>query len=213
MKPVVLIIPGTSMRIGIVLLLALLVSMPASAQSKIRYDGAPPDTNGVEFGPDKPVVATYYFYWYDYPTKSHILNPNKTDALKDHPVRLDGTFSYSNDYWQLSQFQDMAAAGIDIALPVYWGHGRFAKCEPWSQKGLANMVRVLDYMELQGVAHPALGMFYDTTTLTYDPDNGYKDDLPHDKIILRQHTAKALGALRREARRMALFIGLCVEVR
>lgn len=172
--------PSIFTRTATVLLLALLISIPASAQSKIRYDGAPPDTNGVEFGPDEPVIAAYYFYWYDYPTKSHILNPNKTDALLRHPVRLDGTFSYSNDYWHLKQFQDMAAAGIDIALPVYWGHGRYDNCEPWAKKGLVNMVRVLDYMELQGAQHPALGMFYDTTTLMYDPDNGYKEVFKED---------------------------------
>ena len=99
---------------------------------------------------DAPVVATYFFYWYDYPSKAHVLNPNGTDALLEHPPRFDGTFSYENDYWYLGEFEDMVEAGIDVVLPVYWGHGRYPECEPWSQKGLEHMVRVLDRMNGKG---------------------------------------------------------------
>ena len=171
-------------RIGMVLLLALIPAAPASAQSKIRLDASPPETSGVEFAADKPLVATYFFYWYDYPTKAHILNPNKTDALLRHPIRFDGTFSCENDYWYLREFKDMADAGIDVILPVYWGNGRYPECEPWAQKGLVHITRVLDYMQLQGVSRPAVGMFYDTTTLMYDPARGFneanKPDLTSD---------------------------------
>jgi len=171
-------------RIGMVLLLALILTAPATAQSKIRLEGSPPETNGVEFATDKPLVATYFFYWYDYPTKAHILNPNKTDALLRHPIRFDGTFSFENDYWYLREFKDMTDAGIDIVLPVYWGNGRYPECEPWARKGLGHITRVLDAMQLQGTSHPAVGMFYDTTTLMYTPENGFnaanKPDLTTD---------------------------------
>src|SRR5689334_1677653 len=32
------------------------------------------------------VVGTYYFYWYNIHTRDHIVNPDGSDALTDHPL-------------------------------------------------------------------------------------------------------------------------------
>src|SRR5271166_37339 len=45
------------------------------------------------------MVGTYYFYWYDAPSKAHVINPGlNTDALTDHPPTLEG-FSWKSVAW------------------------------------------------------------------------------------------------------------------
>src|SRR5260370_4277181 len=58
--------------------------------------------------------------------------------------------------------QDMVAAGIDVALPVYWGDSSNLA---WSQGGLRTMVTALQSMAQAGITFPGIGMFFDTTAL------------------------------------------------
>src|SRR5665213_1613012 len=53
------------------------------------------------------IVGTYYFYWYDNATKTHVINPGQgTDALTDHPPTLEG-FSWKSVAWHRRQLTDM----------------------------------------------------------------------------------------------------------
>lgn len=120
-----------------------------------------------------PVVATSYFSWYDAPSKGHIINHDGTDALTDHPPTLAG-FSYKSVDWHAQQLRDMIAAGIDVLLPVYWGTP--LGDQPWSDEGLPKLVAARERLLSEGKKLPAIGMFYDTSTLQYNK-GGYHIDL------------------------------------
>jgi hypothetical protein len=66
------------------------------------------------------IVGTYYFYWYDGPSRSHLIDGDGTDALTTHPPTLEG-LSWKSVAWHRRQLEDMMAAGIDVVLPVFWG--------------------------------------------------------------------------------------------
>lgn len=110
------------------------------------------------------VVATHYFYWYRWPD-SHFNQPGApgreghTHHLKDP----EGVSWLSVD-WHEQQLRDMRKAGIDVALPVYWGApGAYDRRGlRWSVEGIAPMVRAAARLGPKGVK---LGMFYDTSTL------------------------------------------------
>ncbi len=123
-----------------------------------------------------PVVATTYFYWYDVETKAHVVNGDGTDALTDHPPTLEG-LSYKNVAWHASQLADMIDAGIDVALPVYWGvpYSR----ETFSDEGLPKLVAARQRLLREGKRAPAIGLFYDTSTLRFN-GKGYRVDLTTD---------------------------------
>ncbi|MHB8901245.1 MAG: hypothetical protein ACYC6Y_21050 [Thermoguttaceae bacterium] len=118
-----------------------------------------------QFSAGQPVVATSYFYWYDNATKAHVVDGDGTDALTDHPPTLEG-FSYRNVDWHARQLEDMIAAGIDAALPVYWGEP--TAVAQWSNEGLLPLVTARERLLRQGKKPPAIGMFYDTSTLKYN---------------------------------------------
>ncbi len=120
----------------------------------------------------EPLVLTTYFYWYDIHTKSHILDADGSDALTDHPPTLDGV-SYREPTWHRQQLRDMAVAGIDVALPVYWGTPGAPDC--WSDVGLPPMVQARQELTQGGEAVPRLGLFYDTSTLQYNPQHYHVD--------------------------------------
>lgn len=101
-------------------------------------------------------VATYYFYWYDIYTNSHM------DALTDHPKDMTD-FSFNSVDWHKKELRDMCDAGIDIVLPVYWGDKRHK--ESWSIAGLEKLVEAQYELITQGVEPPKIGMFYDTTAM------------------------------------------------
>jgi hypothetical protein len=126
------------------------------------------------FSSDDPAIATTYFYWYDHQTGSHIVDGDGTDALTDHPPTLEG-FSYKNIDWHARQFSDMSDAGIDIALPVYWGTPLKAEF-PFSNAGLPPMTAARERLLESGEEPPAIGMFYDTSTLRAN-DGRYHVDL------------------------------------
>jgi len=55
-------------------------------------------TNSSSFSTNTPLVATYYFYWYDIYSNAHIVDGDGTDALTDHPPTLTD-FSYKSKAW------------------------------------------------------------------------------------------------------------------
>jgi hypothetical protein len=105
------------------------------------------------------VVATYYFYWYNVNTGLH--TQGACGALTLHPPTMRG-FSTLNPAWHAQQMADMHAAGIDVALPVYWGNDTSLV---WSQAGLQQLVIALEAMDREGMRHPQIGMFFDTSGL------------------------------------------------
>ncbi|MFO1091966.1 MAG: DUF5010 domain-containing protein [Planctomycetaceae bacterium] len=129
-----------------------------------------------KFRTGSPLVATTYFYWYDIDTNLHILDGDGSDALTDHPPTLAG-FSYKSVDWHAQQLTDISAAGIDVAMPVYWAtplsHGH------WSDDGLPKLVAAREKLIAAGKSPPAIGMFFDTSTLEYN-EGGYHVDLTTD---------------------------------
>jgi hypothetical protein len=128
---------------------------------------------GPTFHSKSPLVATSYFYWYDALSKAHVVNYDGTDALTDHPPTLEG-FSYKSVDWHVKQLHDMMAAGIDVLLPVYWGTP--LGDQPWSDEGLPKLVAARERLLGEGKKPPAIGMFYDTSTLQYN-GGGFHIDL------------------------------------
>ncbi len=119
----------------------------------------------------RPIVGTSYFYWYDVYTGEHIANPDGTSALtRRPPADAMADLSYRSVGWHERQLRDVAAAGLDFILPVYWGlPGEY---EAWSFVGLRTLVQAHDRMTAAGTNSPAgrppaIGMFYDTSTLQH----------------------------------------------
>ena len=114
------------------------------------------------------IVFTEYFYWYDAPSKLHVVDSeDNSDALTDHPPTLDG-FSFKNVAWHKRQLEDMIEAGIDVVLPVFWGAP--SEQDPkahlhWSYEGLPPLVRAREQLLKEGKEPPRIGLFYDTSTL------------------------------------------------
>jgi hypothetical protein len=125
-----------------------------------------------DFPSGTPLIATSYFYWYDAETKAHVIDHDGTDALTDHPPTLEG-FSYHNVDWHARQLADMIGAGIDVVLPVYWGTplGDFS----FSDAGLPKLVAARQKVVDTGKKPPAVGMFYDTTTLRHNGGDYHVD--------------------------------------
>jgi hypothetical protein len=119
------------------------------------------------FGKTAPVVATHYFYWYRWPDE-HFFN---AEGHASSSVRLhfpnDSAVSYASVAWHKRQMQDLSAAGIDVALPVYWGapNQYDAPDLRFSVRGLGPLVEALDELAKEGARTPRIGMFYDTSTL------------------------------------------------
>jgi hypothetical protein len=109
------------------------------------------DTTGLD-----PTVFTYLFYWYDSQTNAH-LNPES--GLPTH-LPDDPPPTWRSVDWFRKQLSDMAYAGIDVALPVYWGTG-----EEWSVQGLPNLAQAKLQMAAEGQDAPQIGLFFDTTVL------------------------------------------------
>ena len=113
------------------------------------------------------IVATHYFYWYRYPTEHFYNDAALTDdALQDHfvdPARVD----YLSVAWHAGELADVAEAGIDVLLPVYWGvPDNYRKADvAFSVDGLAPLQEAIDQRAAAGLAWPRIGLFYDTTTL------------------------------------------------
>lgn len=117
-----------------------------------------------------PTVATHFFYWYHWPTE-HFDQPGAPgrEGHARHFVAPEKV-SYRSVDWHAGNFEAMAAAGIDFALPVYWGApGAYERPNlAFSRVGLSPMVRALDRLEKEGDGSVRLGLFYDTSTLRND---------------------------------------------
>ena len=120
------------------------------------------------FTSHEKIVGTYYFYWYDAPSKTHITNYRVgTDGLTDHPPTLED-FSWKSVSWHKKQLSDMEAAGIDLALMVFWGAPSEQNPKSdlhWSYEGLKPLVQAREELLRAGKNPPAIGLFYDTSTL------------------------------------------------
>jgi len=127
------------------------------------------------------IVGTYLFYWYDSYTKEHIIDGDGTDALTTHPPTLED-FSYKSVRWHKQQLADMEAAGVDVALMVFWGapseHDPKAGLH-WSYAGLPPLVQAREVLLKEGKKPPQIGLFYDTSTLRHN-HWGYHADLTTD---------------------------------
>ena len=174
-------------------MIPLLGFVCAAPAADLPRDYQPPPAPGTFFAPDsgetslhpfrtgEPVIATSYFYWYDIDSKSHILNHDGSDALTTHPVSTEG-FSWKNPRWHEKQFRQMVEAGIDVAIPVYWGAPTARQPDNFrfSDEGVPQMVKALDAMIANGEKTPTLGLFYDTSTLGGANAGGYEIDLTTD---------------------------------
>lgn len=118
------------------------------------------------FDGPQPIVATHYFYWYRWPDE-HFFDDRqrRDDGLRQHfPDHRN--VSYASPAWHRRQMEDLQAAGIDVALCVYWGApNQYEKPDiRFSFDGLPALVQALDEMAAHGPT-PRIGLFYDTSTL------------------------------------------------
>lgn len=101
------------------------------------------------FGPEDRLVMTYYYYWYD---DASLEDP----ALSQRPPS-EPPLDWRSVSWHERQLADMATAGIDVALAVYWGD-----TAPWSVEALGPMVEARERLLADGLRPPAIGLFFDT---------------------------------------------------
>jgi len=123
---------------------------PTTNVGQARPSGAPP------LAPDRRLVFTYYFYWYDAETGGH-LDPS---VLHNH-FPANPPPSWRSVAWQRKQLVDMRAAGIDVALPVFWGYDR--PTDQWSTEGLPVLAEAWRQASKNGQRPPTIGMFFDTS--------------------------------------------------
>lgn len=116
------------------------------------------------FSSEDKLIATYYFYWYDISPNLHIIDPDGSDALTDHPVNMQN-FSYKDVSWHKQELLDMIDSGIDIVLPVYWGNSGELS---WAVTGIEKLVEASQILKSEGINPPKIGMFYDTSSLQYE---------------------------------------------
>jgi len=121
------------------------------------------------------IALTYLFYWYDVHTGFHFTNPDGSDGLTLHPPdSYLSTYSFTDIAFFQREFSDMVAAGIDVALPVFWGDP--ANMALWSVPGLQVMVQAEEAMAKAGQPAPKIGMFDDVSSLPVS-NGGVKPDL------------------------------------
>ena len=160
------------------LLVSISTGCGAMAQHQAAHEIPPAIGPYVDFKPDvfaaarsfrgdDKIVMTHDFYWYDAASNAHIINGDGSDALTTHPATL-ADFSYKSVAWHKKQLSDMIAAGIDVVLPVYWGapseRSPNARLH-WSFAGLPPLVKAAEELIHEGKQPPAIGLFYDTSTL------------------------------------------------
>lgn len=104
------------------------------------------------------LIFTYYFYWWDATDGHGYTGDHFLYHLPPTP-----TPSWHNVAWHEQQFQDMRDAGIDVALPVYWGDDN--PSDDWSYKGLDYIAQAWEAMHAKGASTPSIGLFYDTTSI------------------------------------------------
>jgi uncharacterized protein (TIGR03437 family) len=120
------------------------------------------------------IALTYLFYWYDAPSGFHYGDNLITQVTLHPPDSYLSSYSYKNPAFFQREFSDMVAAGVDVALPVFWGNT--PNVSTWSVAGLQTMVQAEQAMAKAGQPAPKIGMFDDTTSLQ-DLNGGTKPDL------------------------------------
>jgi len=55
------------------------------------------------FRDDEPVVGTFFFYWYDYPSKAHFINPDGTENELHEGTDICETREYGRGYIELTR--------------------------------------------------------------------------------------------------------------
>ena len=126
------------------------------------------------FAADQRLVVAFFFYWFEAEHYRRQLIAPGWDPYPYHPTDVE-TMSYRDPAWYQRHFSDMLDAGIDVALPVYWGEpGQFAELAPpymrlpthdWSSEGLGPMVEGAERLLATRGAAPKIGLFFDTTIL------------------------------------------------
>ncbi|MEW6250815.1 MAG: DUF5010 domain-containing protein [Planctomycetota bacterium] len=158
---------------------AALLTALAAAQPRAATEAPPPPgpaeiAAAPSFPADRSVVATHYFYWYKWPDEHFFNDPPRRSSSN---LRLhfpdDTAVSYESATWHRRQMEDMTAAGIDVALCVYWGTpNNYDKPDlRFSVRGLPPLVQALDELSRtaeQAQPPPRIGLFYDTSTLLGD---------------------------------------------
>lgn len=141
-----------------VLSFVVLAGTLAQTDDDPTVDPSPAPTLNLDRGQDQrpPLVFTYFFYWYDAETQQHLEEESGLPVhLPDEPPP-----SWKSTDWFRKELLDMDEAGIDIALPVYWGDA-----EPWSVEGLPNLAAAKAEIDESGGSAPDIGLFFDTTIL------------------------------------------------
>lgn len=134
--------------------------------------------------PVQRLVLSRYFYWYQADQRkvapyAHISNPDGSYRLQDFPINNAGPwFSYDRVQWHKDELSAMAAAGIDVALPVY--RGDKASRAAFAAKGLDCMVSALRELRAEGKPYPLIGVFFDTAAM--ELAYGSKPDLRTDEV-------------------------------
>lgn len=133
-----------------------------------RIRSAPPcpvEQGAASFGADDRLVMTYYYYWYD---QVSLDDPSLAQRPPAEPP-----IDWRSVEWHERQLLDMASAGVDVALAVYWGTG-----PEWSVVGLERMVEARERLLAAGLRPPAIGLFFDTNLYaTILPDRPELADL------------------------------------
>src|SRR5690348_16042158 len=120
------------------------------------------------------LALTYFFYWYNAINGWHY-SDSPTDRVTLHPPdSYLSTYSFTNVSFFQHELSDMASAGIDVALPVYWGDP--TNVSLWSVPGLQLMAQAEQAMAQAGQPAPKIGMFVDTSSLPVG-NGGVKPDL------------------------------------
>jgi hypothetical protein len=124
------------------------------------------------FGARQRVAATYFFYWFD----SAFMQQSRggTAVYRQNPVNHE-TMSFHDSNWYVKEFVDMQDAGLDVALPVYWGepgqYNRRVAPAPelnlFATEGLGPMVQALDSLRAAGRPFK-VGLFFDTSILNME---------------------------------------------
>ena len=156
---------GASAVMGILILLGVLADASENVADESPPEAAPesPPKAAAAATPTpvsltRPLVLTYYFYWYDAATGGHL----QESTLKHHPPQTPAA-AWHSVAWHRKELADMAAAGIDVVLPVFWGSGSAE--DRWSTEGLAVLATAWDQLRAEGVNPPKIGLFFDTTII------------------------------------------------
>jgi hypothetical protein len=150
---------------GLIALVAIIAILSGWSRQEVTGadvlpDSAPAPTPTPEASSGR-LIGTYLYYWYDSVSGTHL---REQDGLRYHPPASPAASWRSAD-WFKQQLADMHYAGIDIALPVYWGFDR--PSDEWSRVGLGVLAKAWDTLDAQGGSPPRIGMYLDTTIVDW----------------------------------------------